>query len=362
MTLSFKSCRFLPSPARTPAGRTLALVAVVACLASAGGSVLPTEAWAASVRATLPTASTDRARAAATRGALPVRTDSSRARRAASIAVRSLRFRSNLTHRAPLGDFSQVTLAPAGPATSTTDTVNSVAVAPAAPIAPVNDESFVVMIDPGHGGSDPGAIAYNGLQEKELTRDIGERVRLFLSEVDGVTVLMTREGDQGLSRHQRVRRVRDSEADLVLSLHFNHLPQQEITLVESFYAGAENIAESQAVQAGAARPAARTADIDLSFTRGSERLAGLVQSRVYGEVARDNSAALDAGVKRDTLFVLTRSFVPGALVELTCLSNPAEADRLVDEDYRNALAAALADAVRDYRRSLQQHPLADLGA
>ena len=55
--------------------------------------------------------------------------------------------------------------------------------------------------------------------------------------------------------------------------------------------------------------------------------------------------------------MLTRSFLPGALVEMTAISNPREAERLTQESYRNELAAALADAIRDYRASLEEHPL-----
>ena len=231
-------------------------------------------------------------------------------------------------------------------------------------------ELFTVVIDPGHGGSDPGAVASNGLLEKELTADIAARARRFLSELDGIEVVLTREGDVGLSRAARVARVRAAGADLVVSLHFNHLPQTDVTLVESYYAGAENVAESRALRRSAATGAGAGGLVaaggrdepDLGFTEGSARLARLVQRRVFGEVAHHDPGAIDAGVKRDTLFVLTRSEVPGALVELTCLSNLAEAERLEGDAYRDRLAAAITDAVRDYRASLRARPLGATGA
>lgn len=235
------------------------------------------------------------------------------------------------------------------------------------PATPDDDrERFVVVIDPGHGGSDPGAEGPNGLLEKHLTLDIARRVRLFLSELDDVEVVLTRERDRGLSRQSRVSRVRASEADLFVSLHFNHLPQSEITLVESFYAGPENIAESRALQrsdvgSGHLHRAAGKPLADLAFTRGSARFARLAQRRVFDEVGRGNRRALDAGVKSDTLFVLTRSFTSGALIELTCLSNAGEAERLTDEGYRDDLAAGLADAIREYRASLATRPLDGTG-
>jgi len=353
MTSPFKIFHFLPTPGRglstvaAPAALVTVLVATGA-LSSVAHGALPSAGPPPSGTVTLPAVPTTPTTAGVTgrRGVLPVH---------------------RLPARGALGTFAHVTLpgrvVTVGPVTKTTAS----APPPAVPAAAGQDEKpFVVMIDPGHGGSDQGATAFNGLLEKDLTRDIAERVRLYLSEIDGITVLMTREGDEGLSRRLRVARVRDSGADLVLSLHFNHLPQQEVTLVESFYAGAENIAESLVAQRAASAapvgPVTSAHEIDTAFTEGSARLARLVQDRVYGEVARGNSAALDAGVKRETLFVLTRSFVPGALVELTCLSNPAEAEKLASEDYRTALAAALADAVRDYRRSVRQRPPGELDA
>jgi len=358
MISPFKIFHFLPTPGRglstiaAPAALLTVLVAADALSSGAHGAspdetprsgTADTPAVTTPVPTTVSTTVSTPLSTTGTRGVLPAH---------------------RLPARGALGTFAHVTL-PGGVATlvSGTETAAS-APPPAVPTAAGQDgEPFVVMIDPGHGGSDQGATAFNGLLEKDLTRDIAERVSLFLSEIDGITVLMTRNGDEGLSRRRRVARVRDSGADLVLSLHFNHLPQQEVTLVESFYAGAENIAESLAVQrAASAEPVSTANEIDTTFTEGSARLARLVQGRVYGEVARDNSAALDAGVKRETLFVLTRSFVAGALVELTCLSNPAEAEKLASEDYRTALAAALADAVRDYRRSVRQRPLGELDA
>ena len=237
--------------------------------------------------------------------------------------------------------------------------------APSPRAASRDPANFLVVIDPGHGGSDPGARGPNGLLEKHLTLDIARRVRLFLSEIDGIDVVLTRERDHGLSRLNRVSAVRRSEADLFVSLHFNHLPQSGITLVESFYASPENIVESRerrrarsdAEMPGALRRTAADPLPDLLFTRGSARFAHLAQRRVYDEVGRDNGEALDAGVKEHTLYMLTRSFTAGALVELTCLSNAEEAERLTDESYRDGLAAGLADAIREYRASLETNPL-----
>ena len=215
------------------------------------------------------------------------------------------------------------------------------------------NEKFVIMLDPGHGGSDPGSIGHNGLQEKVLTLEIAKRTQLFLSEIDNIEVVLTRNGDNGMSRKNRVRKVKQSNADMVVSLHLNHLPQTDVNLVETFYAAPHNILESIEKQRadesknGMVKTAA-THNHDLSFTKGSRQLATLMQKRVFDEVISNNPDTDNAGVKEDTLYILTRSFTPGVLIELSCLSNIQEAERLNDPAYRDKLAAALADGIRDY--------------
>ena len=214
-------------------------------------------------------------------------------------------------------------------------------------------EPYVIVLDPGHGGSDPGSTGHNGLLEKVLTLDIAKRTALFLSEIENIEVKLTRDKDIGLTRTGRVKRVQRSNADLLVSLHLNHIPGSNMNLVETFYAGPQNIAESRQKmrEAQAKRGLVFTSanqSPDVSFTQGSRKLAGLMQNRVLEEVSMDNPKVIDAGVKRDTLYILTRSFIPGVLIELSALSNKEEAKRLTDPAYRDRLAAAVADGIRDY--------------
>jgi N-acetylmuramoyl-L-alanine amidase len=221
---------------------------------------------------------------------------------------------------------------------------------------PVNAHRFVVMLDPGHGGTDPGSIAQNGLMEKDLTLEIAQRVKELLSGSDELEILLTRNHDHGLSRKTRISSIRDSSADLVLSLHFNHLPQSELNVVETFYAGPGNVAESRALLAqrevkSGNRQILAPNGVDVSFTRESKRLANTLHRRIFAEVSHDNESVLNAGVREKTLFVLTQSYKPGALIEITCLSNVSEAQRLTTDAYRHRLASALADGIRSYHRT-----------
>jgi len=232
-------------------------------------------------------------------------------------------------------------------------------------ISPINDmvvpeilakDRLVVVLDPGHGGIDPGSEANNGLVEKILTLDMARRVELFLSEVENVDVVMTRNSDVGMSRQNRVNKIKAVGADVVVSLHFNHLPQTDINLVESFYADRHNVIESLTKQNKS------PSSVNLDYTDASRTLAHIMHNKVFNEVANANaqSSVIDAGVKSDTLFVLTRSFTPGVLLELTCISNPAEAERLVSPEYRNQLAASIADGLRDYLVELHSEKFDEL--
>lgn len=228
-------------------------------------------------------------------------------------------------------------------------------------------QPFIVMIDPGHGGVDQGAKGHNGLLEKDLTLDIARRVRLFLTEQPQIDVKLTRHHDHGLSRQSRVDAIQRSKADMVISLHFNHLPQTDVNLVESYYAGVSNINKSMSKQQLASQAefhhtGTTGTDVDLGFTDGSARLAKTLQQHIFSEVSFENNHVQNAGVKQETFFVLTRSFTPAALIEISCLSHAGEADRLASDEYRNRLAAALVDGIRNYHDSIQRVPLKKAGA
>ncbi len=229
---------------------------------------------------------------------------------------------------------------------------------------PFETQQMVVMLDPGHGGTDPGAIAHNGLVEKHLTLDIAKRTRQHLAKYPNIDVQFTRDDDAGMSRSTRVKKIRHSDADIVISLHFNDLPQKNIALVETYYAGMANIEDSLSRRSAhghshthGSHSIHTMANADFSFTQGSKQLAQMLHKHVYGEVEQDNTAAQDAGVKSDTLFVLTQSYKTGALMELTCLSHPGEADKLLTDEYRDRLSKALASAILEYRRTQIKSPL-----
>ena len=217
---------------------------------------------------------------------------------------------------------------------------------------------YRVILDPGHGGTDPGTIGDKGLLEKNLTLDIANRVARLLRHSPMVGIEMTRHRDTGFSRGDRLKKIKSRKADLLVSLHFNNLPQSDVTLVESFYAGPENILESElgthpkSGNLQVRNSGSRTVNLD--FTQQSAKIAALLQKNIFDVVSGSNPGAINGGIKKDTLFILTQSYIPGTLIELSCLSNSEEEKRLESTAYRTDIAKAIASGLLDYFTEMDQ--------
>ena len=168
--------------------------------------------------------------------------------------------------------------------------------------------------------------------------------------------MLTRDDDTGMSRQARIDTIAAQNPDLLVSIHLNSLPQPDITLVETYYASDADmllakLRSKKIRQENTALGKTHTSNSTIDRRqRGilSRDLANLVQSAVFSTVQSHNPRAIDAGVKNDSLFVLTGSNVPGVLIEMTCLSNAEEASRLETESYRTELAETLMQAIRQF--------------
>lgn len=222
--------------------------------------------------------------------------------------------------------------------------------------APYSGTPYTIIIDPGHGGSDPGTIGAEGLLEKELTLDIANRIKDLLMPHPHLRVRLTRDTDRGFSRAGRVRAIDAAKADLLISLHFNNLPQSDLTVVEAYYAAKENILESELMQyLSQGTHAIKTRNshsMDYSFTQQSKVIAEILQQNIYQQVKQQNPNAIDAGIKNETLYTLTQSRIPATLIELTCLSNAQEEQHLKSSQYRHKIAASIAEGTIEYFATL----------
>jgi N-acetylmuramoyl-L-alanine amidase len=215
-----------------------------------------------------------------------------------------------------------------------------------------------VVLDPGHGGSDPGAIGPSGVREKDVTLDIARKVAPLLMH-DGLSVLLTREDDRFVPLEDRTARANTFGADLFVSIHCNAAENHARHGVETYVLDTtkDEIASRVAARENATSQAA-TAEIGsiLASLRladqatHSTHLAELMQKATMASTRERYPDVNDGGVKTAGFFVLVGARMPSVLFETSYISNPLEEHRLATDDYRERLADAVVNAVRAYRQ------------
>lgn len=219
-----------------------------------------------------------------------------------------------------------------------------------------------IVVDPGHGGDNSGAISANGVAEKEITLAIGTALKRELERNLPVRVLLTRNRDTALDLDQRSALANQNKADLFISLHVNSAYGRSAHGAETFFlslqASDELAAEIAAVEnrAGGEAPADPLNDLDLILwdlaqshhLAESQRFARLIQEELNGALG-----LTDRGVKQAPFRVLRGAAMPAVLVELGFLSNPEEERKLQDPAYRTQLVDALVRATQRYRALAQ---------
>jgi N-acetylmuramoyl-L-alanine amidase len=221
-----------------------------------------------------------------------------------------------------------------------------------------------VVLDPGHGGIDPGAIGLSGVYEKDLALDAARLVAQLLEASKRYRVVLTRTSDEFVPLPDRVVRARAADGDLFLSMHADALPDPDMRGASVF------TLSEKASDAQAAALAARENKVDLIAGIDLSRHAPEVSSilidlarrqtnnqsirlarRLVDDLGRDvtmlNNSHRSAGFA-----VLKAPDIPSALVEMGCLSNREEERALRTPSYRNKVAAGIARSINDYFDSL----------
>ncbi len=229
-------------------------------------------------------------------------------------------------------------------------------------VAPMAAESLdrfdVVVLDAGHGGRDEGAIGPSGLQEKELVLDVVQRLARRLRD-RGLTVVLTRKDDRFLSLEERTGVANDARADLFLSIHANASRSRKPTGVETYFAAldasdesAREVAERENTALGATAPSSSTRDPLAAILGDLIESQHMEESSEFAKLAQTRLSAIDRarsrGVKQAPFVVLMGVQMPASLVEIGFLSNPSEERGLRRSERRDAIAAALSEAVVDF--------------
>ena len=220
---------------------------------------------------------------------------------------------------------------------------------------------ITIVIDPGHGGEDPGAIGANGSREKDVTLSVGRKLKQVLEKQPNVRVVMTRDEDVFIPLAGRVSKARKANADLFVSIHADAFIKPDARGSAVFALadkGASSTAakwlankENQADLIGGVRinvkdPYLAHTLLDLTQTAtisDSLKLGKAVLSELGGINKLHNSAVEQAGFA-----VLKAPDIPSILVETAFISNPEEEKRLVDDAYQAKLASAIHNGIKRY--------------
>jgi len=181
----------------------------------------------------------------------------------------------------------------------------------------VKQNKFLVVIDPGHGGPDPGAIGIGGIRETDVVLEVSKIVKNLLSE-KGVNVKLTRRNEVDLDLPPRVSFANNSDADIFVSIHANASrgKRKDINGLETFY---------------------------YRGWRGR-----LLAKKIQKQILRVSPGSPDRGVKQGRFFVIKNTRMPAVLVEIGFLTGRLDARRLEKTTHRKRLAYAIAKGILEY--------------
>ncbi len=181
----------------------------------------------------------------------------------------------------------------------------------------VKQNKFLVVIDPGHGGPDPGAIGIGGLRETDVVLEVSKKVKTLLSQ-KGVKVILTRKNEVDLDLPQRVSFANRRDADIFVSIHANASrgKRKDINGLETFY---------------------------FKGWRGR-----LLAKRIQKQILRVSPGSPDRGVKQGRFYVIKNTRMPAVLVEVGFLTGRLDARRLEKTTHRKRIAYAIAKGILEY--------------
>lgn len=221
-----------------------------------------------------------------------------------------------------------------------------------------------VVIDPGHGGKDPGAVGVGGLREKDLVLDISKTLKRELEEA-GVKVMLTRDRDVFIPLGKRTQIANDAKADFFISIHANAARSRYGKGFEVYYlseatddnARALAVSENASLKYEDFRYSSRSKEVnatvwDLELTENRRESRELALA--ICESTSDRLAVKNRGVKSALFYVLKGAHVPAILVEVGFISNSKDAASLESSYYRKKLAEALGSGILAYKKMYEE--------
>ena len=229
---------------------------------------------------------------------------------------------------------------------------------------PAQPQPFKLVLDPGHGGEDPGAIGPTGLKEKDVVLRISTMVREKIKKEMGWDVVMTREDDRFIRLEDRTAIASTEEGRLFISIHANACKDRGIRGIESYVIGTTTNKDALRLAAKENNISPRqVSDLQIILTDlklndpmkviPSRQLAECVQMSLVSSLHKRYGQAKDLGVKQAPFIVLVGAEMPSTLIEVSFISNPTEERMLRDQRYLDAIADAIVDGLKRYAQDAQ---------
>jgi N-acetylmuramoyl-L-alanine amidase len=220
-----------------------------------------------------------------------------------------------------------------------------------------------IVIDPGHGGKDPGCINAGGIREKDIVLSLAKMLARKIKNDIGCDVFFTRDKDVFIPLERRTAIANIKKADLFISLHVNAHKSRKIWGVETYYL---NMATDENAVMVAARENA-TSERNISDLQSilndlmlntkiheSNRLAHQVQGGIISRIQHKYKTVRSLGVKQAPFYVLIGAEMPAVLVEVGFITNATERKRLQSKTYQGKIVEGICDGIKDYIKSINQ--------
>jgi N-acetylmuramoyl-L-alanine amidase len=218
-----------------------------------------------------------------------------------------------------------------------------------------------IVLDPGHGGKDPGAIGVGGIAEKDIVLNVAKKLAAKIKQEMGIEVVLTREDDRFVPLEDRTAIANAEDADLFISLHMNASPSAEAKGLETYYL--DNTNDEAAMRLAARENGTSRNNIsDLQFIlsdmtqnmklEDSITLAHRVHGSLVSRMSKKMGEVKDLGVKKALFYVLVGARMPSVLVEMFFITNKSEGRAMARSSNQNALVEALYQGVKEYHQSM----------
>ena len=220
----------------------------------------------------------------------------------------------------------------------------------------------LIVIDPGHGGKDPGAIGQQRTAEKDITLQVGLKLRDLITKYLGTQVLMTRDRDVFVELGDRAKFANSKDADLFVSIHVNSHPQRNTKGLEVYHFGEASDRRALAVAARENGTPIESTGVgwqyilaDFVTSKKIEKSQELAWTTKQAMVAHldDHYDVVDHGVKTAPFYVIRFTTMPSILAEIAFISNPTEEKLMRTETFTSRMADAIFQGIRDYVSPIQ---------